>query len=653
LINKASGIQNKTTKPKNIKVKTGKNSANGVAASFQWWAKGAGFNEVFNVVNRLLAFQRPRHISNLKNAWFYQHQGLISFRPGSNRSTNGFYPISAEKLTYNVINMIVETVAARISRDKVKVSFITSDGDAKQQRKAKQLTKYVTGQWLATNTYGQIDKVFTDACVFGTGFLHVYFDGKNVIAERCLVDEIVVDEFEALHGTPRQIHRRKLIDKDLLKAEYPAYSSEIDSAGTGTWGTSDKTASNLCLVVESWHLPDDDKGTNGRHDISIDNATLYSEPYNKSYFPFLKFSWSDALDGFYGLGIASKLTGIQLEISKLLRSVQLAMHNLSVPRILRPINSQVEVNHLNNNIDGAIIDYAGDTPPTFWVPSQVMGNDVYQHIETLYKKAFEMVGVSQLSAASQKPKGLDSGIALENYHAIEDERFVKVGERFEQFHIDLANITIDILKDNAKAALPVKIAGRRFLESIDIKDIDLDQDQYIIQSFPSNLLPNTFAGRLQIVQSLIQGGYISQEFGLSLLRFPDIDQYTDLQTANIEASFEIVCSILEDGVKPDLVPYLNYELLLKIAQLTAVRAAYCTKGVDADNLSLLYDLIDQIEDDLAARMAPPPMPAMPMGPAPLPPELAMAGAPQGQAGAPPPAALAPFRDVKGAVVAPQ
>ena len=55
--------------------------------------------------------------------------------------------------------------------------------------------------------------------------------------------------------------------------------------------------------------------------------------------------------------------------------------------------------------------------------SEKISQDLFMHLDRLYNRSFEIAGISQLSAQSSKPSGLDSGRALREFSDIESERF--------------------------------------------------------------------------------------------------------------------------------------------------------------------------------------------------------------------------------------
>ena len=327
--------------------------------------------------------------------------------------------------------------------------------------------------------------------------------------------------------------------------------------------TSAAELENLIKVVESWHLPSgktkDEKGKSikhdGKHTICINNKTLFEEEYTKNYFPFVFFRWNEKPIGFWGLGLSEQLQGLQLEINKILRTIQVSMHLCSIPKIFVEASSKVVTAHLNNKI-GGIIKYAG-TPPKY----EALGSippELFTHLDRLYERAYEISGVSQLSAQSLKPGGLDSGKAIREYNDIESERFMEVGQRYEKSFIDAAQIMIDLAKEcyEEKGEFKVKIKGKKFIETIDWSEVDMEEDKFLMDIFPTSALSNTPSGRLQDVQELLQAGFISKEDGMKLLDFPDLEGTMSLINAGIEDIEHMIEQMIDKGNYQTPEPYL-------------------------------------------------------------------------------------------------
>jgi hypothetical protein len=246
--------------------------------------------------------------------------------------------------------------------------------------------------------------------------------------------------------------------------------------------------------------------------------------------------WTPRLLGFFGQGLAEQLQGIQVEINRILRTIQVSMHLVSVPRILAEHTSKIISEHFNNKI-GSIIKYTG-TPPQFMNANGAIPQELFLHLDRLYQRAFEIAGISQLSAQSKKPSGLDSGKALRTFNDIESERFYDVGKRYEDFYLEVAkhllNVARDIEADPEEKSYSVVVPGKKFVETLKLKDCDLDDDKYIMQKYPTSALSKIPSMRLAEVQEMINAGMLGPEAGKKLLEFPDLEAEMEKENAAIE-----------------------------------------------------------------------------------------------------------------------
>jgi hypothetical protein len=582
-------------KPKKGKIDTGKITQDNLFS--KWWLRPESdiYRSVNSIVDRLSNVQSVRYSNNLRFARLYQNVDILAYATGfyGRQSTTS---LPQNRVTYNVVKSCVDSAAAKIAKNRPKIQFLTEEGDFKLQRKAENLTQYVSGLFEKTSAYNIGQRIFVDACVWGTGCMHVYVtDDDNIGLERVFIQEITIDDMEGIYGNPRTMYRTKLISRDELKEMFPKNSKEIDQATTRPQSSSgDTLTTDQIKVREAWHLKSGPSAKDGKRVICIENCTLLEEEYERDSFPFVFFHWSDKLIGFWGQSLAEELVGIQLEINKLLRSITVAQDRMAVPLVCLENGSGISDDHMTVNQIAKIIRYTG-TPPVFMTPSAI-APEIYQHLENLYKKAYEITGISQLSAMSAKPEGLDSGVALREYQDIETERFILCGQRYEQLYIDLSKLMIEISRDlyEEDKGLSVKVRGYKFIKNIDWKDVSLDDDQYSMQPFPISMLPSTPAGKLATVQNLVQAGFIPQSYAVRLLEFPDLEQFTSLSTAALETTQMLIEQMLEDGKYTPPDPYLDLDLAMTVTHTTYLRSLN-KKGIPAENLDLLRTFMTDIQ----------------------------------------------------------
>jgi hypothetical protein len=606
-----------------------------------WWKsdKADTHAQIFSHVKSLKDDQDYRSKQNLRFIRLYGNsaiQDLSVFGYARTDSVEG----KKNRLTLNIVQSMCDTVSAKIAKNNPKPMFITSGGDWSIKRKAKKLNKFCEGQFHQTKIYEKGRRVFLDATIFGTGVLKIYRRGAEIICERVFPEEIIIDDMEGIHGEPRQLHQVKWINRQTLIAQYPEAAGYIDQISSldGTY-SSYRVDTDMLQVTESWHLRSGPNAKDGKHVISIENKTLLEEDYSKDYFPFVFLRWTQGPLGFFGQGLAEQLQGIQLEINKILKVIQEAMHLGVIPKIFVQEGSDVVTVQLNNKI-GTVVKYRGAMP----TPGQLLTipKELFQQLDWLYNRAYEVSGVSQLSAQAKKPSGLDSGKALREFNDIESERFILVGQAWEQFYLEASRQMIDLAReiseDKDHKDYEVKIKGKRFFESIKWSDIDLEEDQYIMQVFPTSGLASTPAGRFQQIQEFLEAGFITPERAKKLMDMPDLESDTDLDVAaldDIEATME---RMIDGGEYEPPEPYQN--LTLGSAMMKNSYLKCKNDGVPEEVLEMLRNWVVDAETMLKP-LQPPVDPAAGAPAMPGQPDMNAGAAPIAVPNAPPTSDLLP------------
>ena len=561
-----------------------------------WWLAKRNdlYQELFAFLSALETRQGYRTGANLMYARLYGNYDINGLSAVNYARIEPVYNV-VNRVTLNIIQSMIDTVVSKITKNRPKATFLTSGGDFSLQQKAQKLTKFVEGNFANTNFYEKAAFAFTDACIFGTGCIKVYIKEGQIHAERVFIDEIKIDDMESYYSKPRQMHQEKYIHKDVLIEMFPKFEKEITNAGYVASQEESYSTSNMkdmIKVIESWHLKSGPKAKDGKHTICITNATLFEEEYYKDYFPFVFFRWNMRPVGFFGQGLAEQLQGLQLEINKTLRTIQVSMHLVSVPKLLVEASSKIVSSHLNNRI-GGVIKYAG-TPPQY-SPLGGIPPELFSHVDRLYSRAYEIAGISQLSAQSLKPAGLDSGKALRTFNDLETERFMSVAKRYEKAFMDAAEIMIDLAKDiyEKNEEFGVKSSDGKFVETIKWKDVNMDADKYLMQVFPTSALSTTPAARLADVQDMLQAGFIGKEQAISLLDFPDLESEMDLLTSDNKNLEKVIETMIHEGKYFPPEPYQNLENALRKVQQAYMM--YRLRNAPENRLELLRQYMEDCQ----------------------------------------------------------
>ena len=521
-------------------------------------------------------------------------------------------------LSMNVGATCVDTITAKVTKNRPRPNFLTSGGSWAQQIKARNLDKWCKGFFYQTKVYQKSRQVFVDGLEFGTGFLQVFArDNEDKLeCERVLPCELFVDSLDGQYGEPRQLMRTKQVSRDILIRLYPKFESEIIDAGkrqrVEDVHATPETVENTVQVWEAWHLPSGEGAKDGKHVICIDGAVLLTEKWNICKFPFVVYRFKKRTTGFWGKGVIESVQPIQLELNKGLRSVSQQMRRKGKGRTWVQIGSKVNIASMSN-ADGGDIGYYSGSPPIVDNGNAVASEDT-RWIDYLYQKAFQEIGVSELSAAAKKPSGLDAAVALREYSDIESERFATQHQDWEQFFMDYADLSIDLItKQYGWKAYKVLVPGRRDLMEVDWASVDMERDSYIMQCFPVSTLPQTPSARYQKVKEMMQDGFIEKGVAQRLLEHPDVDAESNLANAMLDDADATISAIL-DKEEPELMPLEPYQNLDTIIQRANAAYLYARhRGCPEERLRLLRNLIDNATATKAQMMAPPMPPPMPGG----------------------------------------
>jgi hypothetical protein len=544
--------------------------------------------DVLKRLNSIILDQTIRSENLEKYFFMYGHSSLqSSYAPP--------FSMNGNRIRMNIIQSCADTLLNKISKNEPRPVFLTDNGDWGVRKKAEKREKFVFGQFYKSGTYKKAPSALLQALIFGDGLMKVYSKDKEIITEPTSTLELYIDDRQGLYGEPKELWQTRYMDKDTLKAMYPESASAIDNTPTELtpFFMSGSIHNNLVMVVEYWKLPDrkvsKDKYVGGKHMIICGDSTLLEEDWNRAGFPFAKISYVKNLIGTWAKGMAEILTPFQLQVNYTLKTISDSMRLMGSPKVLYEYNSKIINSHFNNDI-GAMIGYLG-TPPQFVTPSPV-AQELFQFLGETVERAYAEVGISQLTASSQKPAGLNSGKALREYNDIETERFAALAKNYEQFFVDLSELVLleakDISKKHGKYA--ILAPNKNGCDVINFKDIDMDQDDYMIQVYPAAMLPKTPAGRLEYVQEMLMGGLIGPEEGLQLLDFPDTKKITKLKTSELDDIMATVDYMLDNDKYLPPEPFQNIEMGINLMKKAYLQ--YKNDGCPDEKLDLLIRWIN-------------------------------------------------------------
>lgn len=582
------------------------------------------------------------------------------------------------KLALNVVKSVSDTYVAMLTDDQPRVSFDTNGADWSLQQKAQRLEMFNDGIFYDTDVYDLVPQIALDTCLFGAGILKPFIewngwdnDPQNdvededkaakgrgdddeekkeqprICYERVHAWRLLRDDEEWFNGKGRTQFEINYVDKLALMEEYPDRAGDIETSSTGKdfdeWGDdavnfSDVESDDVC-VIEAWHLPRTKNSNDGLHVICAGDVVLFEEPWTTTDFPHeILYRLRPAFGGIWGDALAAELEGLQFEINVLLQKIQRAHHLLAAGHWLVENGSEIATGTIDNQI-GSIIRYRG-TPPVLNVVAAV-APDVYEQLDRLYSRSFEIVGVSQMQSAGAVPPGLKSGEAILQYSQVVAKRFQPSYRLYQYFMVRLARKNIAMAREIA-ARYPqyaVKATGPDMMKSVKWADADMEDYEFLMKPFATNELAAEPAGKLEIVQGLVNSGLMPDKSDVIRMFADHLDlkDYTSFVDATYDWTMSCVESIVNDGKYIGPEPYMTKaQMVQSIGRFQSAYFQAQRKNVPEEKLQMLRDWMDaatELVTTNALKIPEPPPPPPPPGAMPPP------GAPP--MGAPPPMAPPP------------
>lgn len=511
-----------------------------------WWHpdldKDSRHGKITDLINTLRTQQAHLRDDNLRHLRLYIKRNYEMDWSGRVKAAG-----ADPRIGINAAKSAIDTICARITQQDPHPNFKTEGGRWAQRLKARNLEKFISGVFYETEFYHKARRMFKDAAIFGTGFMKAFFCNGRIHWERVRPGEIWVDEEVSMHSEPQSFFQVRCLPVESVIAMFPDQQKEILTSKIAYESRQDNVTVTQIEVIEAWHKRDAN-GNNGRHCIVVDGRTLLDEEWRYDVDPLLVFRWNELPYGYYGNGACEDLYGLQEEIDYIMERIQGSTHNGANVWLLKSRNDKTPNSHLNNKLC-TIVEYSGNTPPQFY-HSQIMNQQVFDHVKWLNELVYNETGVSQMSATSQKPKGIEAAAALQTMLDVESQRFVLLQKAYERAIMHAAKMTVEIARHHYRQKgdkYSVLSEHGKMAEYIDWENAALKPDEYILKIWPVNMLPQSPAGRMEKITQMMQAGLIDSQTGMMLLDFPDVEAHQSLALAATRKALWYVDKVLYEN----------------------------------------------------------------------------------------------------------
>lgn len=577
-----------------------RDNATGEAVNFRWWTLDEkDMAPAIAATVRFIQRHQGTRIEQLTvstrlygNTSVYNLMGTAFTRAASVNSN----PMS-QRMSYNICESVIDTLESKMAKNKIIPTYITNGGDWTVQKKAEQLTKFTQGLFYQQEVHPKSIYGWKDGAVWGDGFLHVFEKDDNVCIEQAYSHELFVDTIESLTGNPKQLHRVKIMDRDIALEMFPELEENIKTVSPANYQDvgGQGTAVDLIIVIESWHLKSGPDAEDGIHCISIGDGCL-AEDYERDYFPFAHCRYARRQFGWYGQGVCERLQNIQGEINRSMILKQRSLWMQGSFKVLLENGSKIVSQHLNNDV-GAILHYTG-TPPQYITPPAT-NPELGEWINSLMTWGYNQEGISRMSTTGDAPLGVESGKAMRTLVQVSDDRFLFMMQEQEKFVLDIAKQAINVVKDiyTRKKKYEVIFPNTHFMETVDWGEINLDEEEYVLKAFPTSSLSTDLSGRLSEVQELVQAGFVTPKTANKLLDMPDLEVQSALDNAADNRLNQIFQKMLNDKEPSRFEPGFHDAQLGQTLALKYINYGEYMKAPE-ENIQLVRDFLDQINTEI-------------------------------------------------------
>jgi hypothetical protein len=434
----------------------------------------------------------------------------------------------------NVIKSVIDTATSKIASQKVRPYFTPVNGLYKTRQVVRQIQEYFDNIYEQANIHEIMAESFRDGCIAGKGY--VYINPVTYEISSLKPHTVGFLESECKYGSPKRM---------LIKyVDFP--SSKLKEYGI--------EKPRKVSTVTLWHYIDCE---DHEQEFFVNGKSVKTLPYKPDILPIVELYYNKAVWGTTTVSLVQELDGIQTQIDIINAKVSAAsqLNPGNVTYVIEGSNlSTTDVDNRVGKVFGVRMPPGTNTPPVVNVSPSLFDPMWLQLLEMYIKQAYDVTGISQLSAMSKKPAGADSGVALQTLEDVESDRLEIATAHYIQAYTDLAKVIIEVLPEKENI-LPESLNN----SSMKWKDVKEQTALFKIQYSTATSLSKNPSEKIKQIMQMSQIGMIDQSQIAKYLDMPDLRNAFDKASAANDGVEQCIdrAIMYEDYDIPDFVNYQN------------------------------------------------------------------------------------------------
>lgn len=468
----------------------------------------------------------------------------------------------------NVIKSVIDSLVSKLSNNKVRPFFTPVDGTFKTKKVIRQAQQFFDVYYDKINLNNIVEEVFRDACIFDIGYI--------------------------------------LINPFTFEVErVPSYCIEELNVNGENKVALIKWLHQPSLMLDKYDIESDEQYVNVEMLLKENEAVLYVnekpvKTVSTTVYPVVNVFYNEPIHNGKTVSIVDELEGIQTQIdlinAKIAATSQLTPANV----IFVDENSGLKESDVNNK-DCQIYPIGiepGNTANPITVVTPVPYDASWNSMLDFYiNKAYDMIGISQLSAQSRKPSGLDSGVALQTMEDIESDRFEVQVSHYINTYMNVTRKLIEVVPADQEI-----LPADKYQSKMTWASLKEQNNLFRVQYSAATSLSKDPAERAKQIIQMSQIGLITPSKAAELMDMPDLtDAYTDA-----EAMEMAVAAVINNAIEYDLFNVPDFVSLESLAREVSLvqNQLFISMSAGKDNTEVAESLrrINKLDEVVSTKM---------------------------------------------------